>query len=251
MSCGTFTVVVGGSFLLTFDCPIEDSSSSIPSYSIDLGSVGWWCNSKCVEKSCITWSTKCENWWGCKNKCKAWGVKFCCNYGPKDCKTECTDKQCIWRAYDWCKEDLGSVTIWPEIVFGMNNDVILDVVFLATDSYNAMTQAITSSTSIKFLFKSGTIYVKIAGSTIASFDAADLPAVIISDTGTITLEFDAWEFNYTWEGITEKFSLIVGVVLCPLDQTIALSLSAKISTTYNGVGYATSVKMQFPVYKFV
>jgi hypothetical protein len=242
MSCGTFKPVSGGTVNVVFEKPVKNSSSTIESCSVNLGTLKYICGQKCITEACVWWDLN-----NCKTVCEAhvWGV--CALYGV-DCP--CGSSICVEWEYDYCTTNSESIALWPTITYGINQDAVLKLKFLATYATTLMSDAMNISTSIQFSFISGNIYVKLAGETIAKQPATEFPTVTVTSSGDLHVEFEKWKFSYIWQSIYQEYKLRLTADICPDSKSIVIKLKATVIASFDGIESDASSTLTFPTISY-
>jgi hypothetical protein len=223
--CGKITFIVGATFTYEYRQDIPDTNIKIEPFSI---SVPYICDGECIEKECIWYDIDCAK--------KCWGV--CCAW-----KTSCKEEICIAYVPEWCEYDL---PLWPASSLKIENSAKLYINYTTNTSTGALLKSFNNLGELTFGFSSGNLKLNIDEVNVLKIDLRRY-IIVITTSGAIKFYYEAYKYEYKWEGLTQKYSISVGFQLCPFTGIISVLLKLEVLLIYYGVEYKAKQEVPIPL----
>lgn len=224
-TCGTITFIVGASYEYVYTQRIPDTSIKIEPFSVN---VPYICGTECKSKECVWYDLDCNK--------KYWGVCY-------SWETTCTKESCILWGAKWCDYD---VPLWPGSKLTIQDDAKLYIKYTTNTSTGALLKSFDNLGELEFGFKQGNLKLKLDGINVLKIDLTRF-IIVITTSGAINFYYEAYKYEYNWEGLVQKYSISVGFQLCPSTGIISVLLKLSVLTTYYGVEYKAKQEVPIPL----
>ena len=99
--------------------------------------------------------------------------------------------------------------------------------------------------SIKFKLFGSSIW-KIGGESVGTLDYSTFTEVILNSSGTLTINFAAYNFSYIWNGIELILTVQPTVNLCPSTGSGTMEYDFSVGAEYTGLFYDEHVLFEIP-----